>query len=274
MSVIHSRAVARRLTRKRAGLSSLDRRRPSAERISGLQDTELRRTVLTPATTRHGIHDPTHGYATRVPPRKNAKTARGFIFFNGVKVYHESELEHRVSLRIAVRNDVKSLHSQFPKLHYIDADGVLREHVADFYVEYQDGLREAVLVKLEKKRKKMKELVERIQVHENPRVVDGIQVLTEKYGTHDAAENANMVRWFRHYHHQPDVEELLDVLRKVPGWIRFGTLLMNCKSVPRRRAAVWRLIDLGVLFSPTGEKITDLTWLGFAPEGGPTGLLG
>lgn len=274
MSVIHSRAVARRLSRKRAGLSSLDRRRPSADRISGMQDAKLHRTVLLPTTSRRVIHDRTHGLATRVAAGKNAKTARGYILFDGVVVYHESELEHRVSLRIAARNDVKSLHSQFPVFRYVDDDGVLRRHVADYYVEYKDGHRQAILVKLEKKRGEMEDLMRRIQLNINPRVVDDVQLLTEKYGSHDAAENANMIRWFRHYHHQPDVDELLAILRRLSGCVRFGTLLLNCKSVPRRRAAVWRLIDLGILFSPTGEKISELTWLGYAPEGGPTGLLG
>lgn len=274
MSVVHSRALARKIARKRAGLSSLDRRRPSSDRIFGMQDVTLRPTVLLPTTTRRVIHDPTHGYATRVPAIKNVTTARGNILFRGVVVYHESELEHRISLRIAARNDVKSLHSQYPRFQHIDEDGVLREHVADFFVEYQDGLKQAVLVKHEKKRGQMEKLIRQIRAYPNPRVVDEIQLLTEKYGTHDAAENANMVRWFRNYHHQPDVDELLEIVRRLPSWIRFGTLLKDCKSIPRRRAAIWRLIDLGLLYSPTGEKITELTWLGFAPEGGPTGLLG
>lgn len=273
MSVIHSRSISRKIARKRAGLQFLDQRRSRPDGLSGMQDTALRRTVLLPATNRV-IHDPTHGYATRVPATKNAKTARGFTMFNDVKVYHESELEHRNVLRLQARNDVVSVHSQFPVIRYADAGGVLREHVVDFYVEYSDGYRQACIVKQERKRAEMEDLIERLEASRNPKVVDGIKLLTEVHGSHAAAHNAKMVLWSRDYHHQEDVDELLAVVRLLKSWVRFGELLRNCSSIPRRRAAIWRLIDAGILFSSTGEKITELSWLGYATEGGPTGLLG
>ncbi|MGR9422215.1 hypothetical protein [Rhizobium leguminosarum] len=277
MSVIASQKLAQRIARKRAGLAFLDRRRPRNERISGMQDSTLRRTVRLPPAHDAGprrSYEPTHGLATRVPPLKNARTSRGWTIFKNVIVYHESELEQRVSLRLQARNDVAALHSQYPIFHFDGADGKRHMHVTDYYVEYDDGRTQAVIVKHEKKRKEMEDMIKRIVADPSSNVVDSIVLRTEAYGTIEAMENANMVLWSREYHHQPDVDELLDIVRRLPGWFRFGSLLKDGPSIGRRRAAIWRLLDAGLLFSPTGEKITEVSWLGYAPAGGGTGLFG
>ncbi|MGR9373927.1 hypothetical protein [Rhizobium leguminosarum] len=290
MSVIHSRSVARKIARRRAGLGFLDRRRRSPEeRVTGMQDPALRSTVRFPeerlvlATQklpslepqpRRVIHDRTHGLATRVPPLKNMKTARGWTYHRNVIVYHESELEHRVSLRLQVRNDVAAVHSQFPVLQHLDDDGKLHQHTADLFVVYDDGSRQAIIIKHEHKREEMEALIKRIKAHPSSQQVDDIVLRTELYGTIEAAENAHMIRWSREYHDQADVDELMGVVGTLHGWFRFGSLLKDCPSIERRRVAIWRLIDTGFLFSVTGEKITELTWLGHASAGGATGLLG
>ncbi|QRM44599.1 hypothetical protein [Rhizobium sp. BG4] len=300
MSVIYSREVARKIARRRAGLGFLDHRRPRPEPISGMQDAALRRKVrlpeerlvLAPASAlvpspasarvpapapgaRRVVYDRTAGIAKRRPPLKNMKTARGWTYHKGNIVYHESETEHRVALRIGIRNDVAELHSQAVKFQHSDDDGREHDHIADFLVIYDDGYKQAVLVKHEEKREEMEALIERIYADPSSRQVDEIILRTERYGTIEAAENAMMIRWSREYHNQLDVDELLKVVLGLKsGWFRFGSLLRNCSSIERRRVAVWRLIDVGVLFSPTGEKITELSFLGFAPEGGATGLRG
>ncbi|MGR9148087.1 TnsA endonuclease N-terminal domain-containing protein [Rhizobium leguminosarum] len=277
MSVTFARSVARRLSRKRAGLDFIDRRRRSDERISGLQDTSLRRTVSIPerrVPNPQPWYRPTHGPAARVPALKNVKTARGYTIFNNYIVYHESELEHRVSLRVQTRSDVAELYSQAPVFQYKDEDGRLHKHTADFLVIYKDGFKQALIVKQERKREEMEKLIAWINAHESSRFVDDIKLRTERYGTIEAAENAELIRWSRERHDQDDVDELLTIVAGMPGWFRFGELLRNCSSMPRRRVAIWRLIDLGFLFTPTGEKVTELTWLAFTPAGGPTGLCG
>lgn len=284
MSVIHSRSLARKIAKSRAGLGCLDSRRPRQHGVSSMAVTSLRRTVALPeqrlvlsATAPSGsrvLRDRTHGLATRVPPLKNARTARGWTYFGDTIVYHESELEHRVSLRLQARNDIAQLHSQFPVFKYRDDAGELHEHTSDFYILYKDGYRQAVVVKEERKRKPTEALIDSISADPSAHQVDSIILRTEKYGSIDALENALMVRWSREYHDQDDVDELVNVVSGLHGWFRFGTLLQNCESIERRRVAVWRLIDLGMLFSVTGEKISDLSFLGYAPAGGPTGLLG
>ncbi|MGO8532055.1 hypothetical protein ACC756_17090 [Rhizobium ruizarguesonis] len=277
MSVIASKKLSQRIARKRAGLAFLDTRRPREERISGMQDRELRRTVRIPPPHQVGprrSYEPTHGLATRLPPVKNASTARGWTIYKNVIVSHESELEQRVSLRTQARNDIAALHSQYPIFPYAGTEGEMHNHTADFYVEYEDGRNEALVVKHEKERDETEDLIERIKANPASRIVDSIRLVTETYGNIEALENANMVLWSREYHHQPDVDELLEIVRHQPSWIRFGTLLMHTPYIARRRAAIWRLIDAGVLFSSTGERINELSWLGHAPAGGATGLLG
>lgn len=289
MSVISSREVARKIARRRVGLGFIDRRRPNNERVPGMQDVKLKRSsrlpredlvlasvrVPTPAATaRRVFHDRTHGLAKRVPPAKNMKTARGWIFHNDVIVYHESELEHRVSLRLSVRNDIAQLHSQAVVFNYRDEDGKMRQHTADYLSIYKDGYIQAVVVKHEKKRTETEDLIRRIQMDPSARQVHSIVLRTEAYGTIEAGENAHLIRWSRAYHDQADIDELLAVLQGKRTWFRFGSLLRDCESVARRRAAIWRLIDVGILFSITGEKITELSFLGFAPGGSATGLQG
>jgi hypothetical protein len=288
MSVIHSREVARKIARRRAGLGFLDRRRSRSEHTTGMQDTGLRSTVRlpeerlvlarvpTPApNARRVVYDRTHGLAKRKPPLKNMKTARGWIYHNNIIVYHESELEHHVSLRLAVRNDIAELHSQAVVFEYRDEDGKKHDHIADYLNIFHDGFRQAILVKKESMREEMEALIERIYADPTAQQVDEIILRTELYGTIDAAENALMIRWSREYRNQTDADDLLAVVRNLKsGWFRFGSLLKDCSSIERRRVAVWRLIDVGILFSPTGEKITELSYLGFAPEGSATGLRG
>ncbi|QFY62697.1 hypothetical protein FZ934_20165 (plasmid) [Rhizobium grahamii] len=276
MSVTFARSVSRRLSRKRVGLDFLDRRNRD-DRIFGLQDKSLRRTLTVPerrVPNPKTLYRLTHGPAARVPPMKKMKTARGYTIFNNYVVYHESELEHRVSLRLQTRSDVAQLYSQSPVFHYHDDEKKLHRHVADFLAIYKNGFRRAFVVKMERKREEMEELIERIKAHPSSRAVDDIQLLTERYGTIEAAENAEMIRWSRERHDQDDVDELLALLVGKEGWFRLGTLLRDCPSLLRRRVAIWRLIDLGHLFSVTGEKVTELTWLGFAPSGASTGLCG
>ncbi|WP_144083270.1 hypothetical protein [Rhizobium leguminosarum] len=289
MSVIFARSVSRRLKRKRAGLEFLDRprRRLGDDRISGMQDASLRltpsapeRRVLQPRAPERRVpnpdtwYRPTHGPAARVPAKKNVKTARGYTLFNNVIVHHESEMEHRVSLRIQTRNDVAELYSQTPVFHYLGEDGNVHKHITDFLVVYKDGWKQALVVKQERKRAEMEDLIERIKADPSSRFVDDIKLCTEKYGTIEAAENAELIRWSRERHDQADVDELLAIVSTMKGWFRFGELLRHCNSMMRRRVAIWRLIDLGFLFTTTGEKVTELTWLAFAPAGGPTGLCG
>jgi hypothetical protein len=271
MSVIHSRALARKIARRRVGLGFLDHRKgygPKAIPSCTLRLTEQK------SLERRVIYDRTPGPAARMPPLKNAATARGFTFFKDTIVYHESELEHRVSLRLQARNDIARLYSQYPVFTHLDDDGKPHQHTADFCVVFNDGFRQAVVVKKETKREAIEDLIRRISAHPSANQVDGIVLRTEKYGSIDALENAMMVRWSREYHDQDDVDELLEVVSDLHGWFRFGSLLRDCVSIERRRVAVWRLIDAGILFSVTGEKITEMSFLGHAPAGGPTGLCG
>ncbi|WLP56502.1 hypothetical protein [Agrobacterium fabrum] len=97
-----------------------------------------------------------------MPADKQAKTARGHTFFNDNGVYHESELEHRVSSVLQTLSGLRELQSQYPKVHYTDADGVVREHTFDYFVVLKDGARVAVAVKYARKRAQMLDLLNRI----------------------------------------------------------------------------------------------------------------
>lgn len=271
MSVLHGKRVARRINRKRAGLGFLNERRKKKAELVGFQDASLKyHRPSTPdvrPTVRRELYwnPPGPGFATRRPPLKQARTARGWTIFNGIVVYHESELEHRVSLRIQSRNDVAQLHSQFPVFSFTDAEGKCHRHTADFYVVYKDGFRQAILVKHENKREEMLALIERIKLHSSSAQVDGIHLLTEKYGSIDAFENASFILWSRRHHDEQQADILLELVFGMPERFRFGELLRNCECRRQRRVALWRLIDLGILIPLTDGKIDELTWLAKCP---------
>lgn len=269
MSVVHSRKLAFRHERDRAGLGHLNRPRCSEDKISGMQDTDLKCSYklraadnleVTPTSEKYW-NPPSYGLASRLPPSKSAKTARGSVAYGDHVIPFESELEHRVLLTLMARTDVADIHGQYPVFKFIDGKGKTCSHTADFYVRFKDGYEVAVLVKMERKRADMLDLIERMKAYGTNGVVDDIRFLSEKNGSFEAATNARNVLWSRKWHDQSEVDQVLKLLEKLYGFFRFGDLLWGCENMSARRVAVWRLIDLGILVSTTGEEITELTWL-------------
>lgn len=229
--------------------------------------------------SRHGTSlagDTTCGLAVRKPASKQKATARGGTFFNGVEVYHESELEHRVSLTIQGRNDVRELHSQYPVFLYIGADGEVHRHINDFFVVLDDGRRIAVPVKYNRKKISMDDLILRIRkagftaIDEGNELtvgaVDDIIHISETGATLEDFENAQELLHFRGLHDEIEFQVLLDIVRKLPGNFRMGELFRNCAHRGKRRTAIWRLIDRGYLVPVSRGRIDELAWLSFKNE--------
>lgn len=216
--------------------------------------------------------DTTAGHATRKPATKQEATARGATFHNDTEVYHESELEHRVSIKIQGRNDVRELHSQFPVLLYIDDEGVIHKHTSDYYVVFSDGFRLAVAVKYDRKRSQMKALINNCRkagfsILEDGRVtvggVDDMKLLTETDATIDDFENGQCIIQSRKFPDPSRSAALYETARKLPGVFRFGELLRGAEHRGKQRTAVWHLIDLGHLLPVSPGRIDDLAWLRF-----------
>ncbi|WP_430253086.1 hypothetical protein [Neorhizobium sp. DAR64872/K0K18] len=280
MSVIYARKRAKIVNRMKAGLGFLDH--TTTNNQGGIQQPEenvsrgLKVATIDPTTPTHVKfwNPPVQGPDKRTTTRKSRKvrddgkhnksskaTARGFTIFNGVIVQHESELERRFSQSVQARNDVEFVFSQFPRLGWEDDDRTLHHHTADYYVKYRSGLKRAFVVKLERKRAEMEDLIKRIEAYGLDGKVDDIRLVTELYATHERAENARWLLWSRDKHDEMDVAALLSIVEKMQGWFRFGDLLRGSNDPRARRVAIWRLIDSGTLFPPTDEKITEVTWL-------------
>lgn len=217
--------------------------------------------------------DPTAGHATRKPASQQKATARGATFFKGTEVFHESELEHRVSVKIQGRSDVKELHSQYPILLWIDAEGVIRKHTCDYFVVYESGFRLAVAVKYQKKKAKMDDLIKQIRLagftrHDSKGkltvgAVDDMVHISEADTTIDDFENAQCILASRQRHDPTEYSMLLETVRKLPGRFRFGELLRDCANRAKRRTAIWRLLDIGHLVTVSTGRIDELAWLRF-----------
>jgi hypothetical protein len=227
--------------------------------------------------SRHGTSlavDTTCGHAVRKPASKQEATARGGTFFNGVEVYHESELEHRVSLTIQGRNDVRELHSQYPVFLYVGADGKIHKHINDFLAIFADGHRLAIPVKYDKKAESMKDLISRCRkagftaIDKNNEltlgVVDDMIHISETDVTLEDFENAQDLIHYRGHHDDVECRVLLDIVRQLPGAFHMGELFRGYAKGGKRRTAIWRLIDLGYLVPVSRGRIDELAWLRFS----------
>lgn len=176
-------------------------------------------------------------------------------------VYHESELEHRVSTITQARSDVRELHSQFPVLPFADDDGVVHKHTFDFYVVFNDGHRVAVAVKHARKQKQILEMFERIAREDFSHVVDDLRLMTEEDATYDAFYNAHEILRSREHFDETEYKTARSIAGQLVGRFRFGELLRDCSELGARRNAVWQLIDHGLLVPLSTERISELTWL-------------
>ncbi|WP_210383990.1 hypothetical protein [Rhizobium lusitanum] len=206
-------------------------------------------------------NEPTEGHATRRPALRQAKTARGFTIFNGTVVFHESELEHRVSTIMQGRADVRELHSQFPVLSFSDDDGVIHDHTFDYYVVFNDGFRVAIAVKHARKQAQILEMFNRIARQDFSHVADDLRLMTEEDATYEAFYNAHDILRAREHFDTIEYETTLSIAKRLAGRFRFGELLRGCRHVGSRRDAVWQLIDRGHLVPLSRGRISDLSWL-------------
>lgn len=211
---------------------------------------------------------PHAGLATRRPPLKQAKTARGHTIFHGIILWHESLLEFRVSCLLQTWKGVREIHSQYPRVTYVDAEGKTRTHTFDYFVIFEDGRRLAVAVKMHRKRAFMMDMLARIESAGIGGLADAICLMTERDATLDAFHNASEILASRETCDPVGERELRDIVRRMTGRFRVMTLLSGCRNVAARRSAIWRLIDLGELVPEEPGRIDELSWLipGMAPR--------
>ncbi|MGV2124019.1 hypothetical protein ACQZ4R_13130 [Agrobacterium vitis] len=207
----------------------------------------------------------------RKPPATHGKTLRGFSVFKETVVYHESDLERRVSKVLQIRKDVRSIFSQFPVLLYRDADGNWHEHICDYCVVFDDCETVAVTVKHARKSSMMNDLMDRIRAEGFLRknkngtttlgAVNDIRLMTEREATYGAFENAERILRARRMRDDAEFRLVFDMVQNFGGRFRFGELLRDCNNRGARRTAVLLLIDECVLIPETRGRIDDLTIL-------------
>lgn len=186
-------------------------------------------------------------------------------------VYHESDLERRVSKVLQIRKDVRSIFSHFPVLLYRDADGNWREHICDYCVVFEDGETVAVTVKHARKSSMMNDLMDRIRAEGFLRknkngtttlgAVNDIRLMTEREATYGAYENAERILRARRMRVEADFLSACELIQKFSGRFRFGELLRGCDDRAVRRTSILLLIDEGRLIPETQGRIDDLSWL-------------
>jgi hypothetical protein len=170
---------------------------------------------------------------------------------------------------------VKAIYSQYPVLLYRDADGVLRDHICDYCVVFEDGLVVAVAVKHARKTVAMQDLLARIKAegylrkNKNGTVTAGavndIRLMTEREATYGTYQNAMRIMRARRMRDEGEYHRARAIVQTVTGRFRFGELLRGCQDRAARRTAILLLIDDGVLVPETPGPIDDLTVLMVRP---------
>lgn len=271
----HIHKITKHLHLKRAGLSALSfpERDLSHESFSPGPPTFFNyRSATSPVPgSKTAWREANHGLAVRVPALKQAKTTRGHTFYRDTVIYHESGLEHRVSVVLQTYRGLARLISQYPKVEWVDDDSVVHQHTCDYFIELVDGTRIAIVVKYERKREEMLDLIERIcdngitGVSKGGKrtvgVADAVALVTNAQATQEAFENAYFLLSSRVHHDQTECAALYDIVQQLPGAFRFGQLLLNCWHRAKRRTAIWRLLDLGLIEPVNAGLIDELSWL-------------
>jgi hypothetical protein len=217
--------------------------------------------------------DPSPSPGVRVPTTKGARTARGYTIFKNCVVHHESELEHRTSIRIQSRNDVKILISQPYKVRFIDENGDVTHHIFDYHIEYVDGLRVAVAVKPCEKVGVLAALLGCLLesgklVREDgtlgslDEAFDRITIIDENWASLDEYHNAKAVLWALKKPREqacPIVWQRALSLRSTK--LRYIDLISGLPDNAARHIAFWLLVHAGVLTPVEEGRIDDLTWM-------------
>jgi hypothetical protein len=92
-------------------------------------------------------------------------------------------------------------------------------------------------------------------------VADAVALVTNAQATQEAFENAYFLLSSRSHHDQAECAALYDIVQQLPGTFRFGQLLLNCWPRAKRRTAIWRLLDLGLIEPVNPGLIDELSWL-------------
>lgn len=259
--------VARKLYMKREAIVAASRAALVSHEVKVESSLEIS-SSLKPAgenTETFRYTAPHPGLATRRPALKQAKTSRGHSIFRGIILWHESLLELRISYLLQTWKSVREIHSQYPRVTYVDADGRTRTHTFDYYVVFEDGRRLAIAVKMNRKRASMLDMLTRIEndgiSHKGGRrLADETRLMTEKDGTVASFHNCSEILASRETCDPAAADELRKIVRRMTGRFRFMTLLSGCQNVAARRAAIWHLIDLGELLPEGIGRIDELTW--------------
>lgn len=186
-------------------------------------------------------------------------------------VDHESELEHRVAVILQARRDVEALHSQYPVVIYVDADGITRNHTFDYFAVLKNGLRIAIAVKPFRKQEAMLDLLERIRqsglAGYDARgllvtgIVDQTLLLTGVEANRDAYENAKDILRSRDHYHGDEYDGLALEILKFPDQFRFGELFRATGCTAKRWATAWALIDHKIITPVKSGRINNLSWM-------------
>lgn len=215
-----------------------------------------------PDSRRGAYQPPSKHNDLRNVARNSRKNARGFTIFNGHQIQHESQLEQRVSMVLQADNTVADLFSQAVRQDYIDVNGTKTYTIFDFLAIKRDGSHVGVAVKPERYRKRMEAMFGQIAKTAEKVFIDRAVFYSDLDATREKFANARNVLWARGIADPDEVNHLMEFLvsqELIEFWDLYDE---NEIGHWGRKAAIWRLIDLGILVpEDDGARIDDFSRL-------------
>ena len=155
-----------------------------------------------------------------------------------------SELEKDTATILLAEQTIVEIGCQGPTVDYEDDDGVQHTHRFDFWARLIDGSLVVYNIKYTDQLESVKVLFGHLAKQKWP---FKIICLTECQATHGRADNAASILDARENFNAADYLEALEVVSALDGHVLFHSLLCGARNEGDRRAAMWSLIDNGVL---------------------------
>jgi hypothetical protein len=179
----------------------------------------------------------------------SAYSVHGWDFFDGRKVWYESELELTFALLARMRPDVAGIAEQPPPVRYIDDDGVEHPHTFDFLLKMKNGTRGFVAVKPFGRVEKtgVGRVVELIAEQISPSLADWTLLFTEQDLSPIDLFNARAIHQARRDPWSEDDAAMAKVLARLKGEFTIGELAAKSRLGGYAFDAVVRAIADGKL---------------------------
>jgi hypothetical protein len=175
--------------------------------------------------------------------------SRGAAVIDGVSVESESRHERIGTLVVRARPDTLRVVEQTPRIEYVDADGIVREHYFDLKVTKTCGTSVAIDFKPSRlvKKSAIRELHRLIAPQMSPRDADNILLMTERMYSRVDKLNATLMHTMARQDYPDDDEKIRRLIARMTAPEAISDIVKKSRLAAYGFGAVVRAISAGSL---------------------------